>query len=524
MIRYSCPCSNVTIEAPKVVDDATDNQQNLERTQSFLDTNENTPEVKEACANFLSSESYLQTKIFNSKNELDSFDSHLNAKYPLLIGTMSKNYQEHSTLLKVNKCLICDVMTHIEFIQESKITETEHSDTAKKSVLENRHFSDKTTSHSAPVSRNLNTSTKYCMSILVNIELMILNYDNEKLTNSDNYSSVYDILLDDKKETTVNSSKSFDDLKMKINEVPIFEQRRFLNQINEKYTLSHTTSSKEEVFKQKFETLVNCLLNNESTSTANVNSSSRQNQAKTQDIQPANRAQLSNSEKRKGHRKNDENLLSSSVFGMEEIDESEDDSKFLSDRDSQDEDEDANQPDYSQKSILKKRNSNIRDSDTGSAIVATRNIISKNNKTQIPNQYSCSLPRDIPVMTVRQSMARTYHKDYDGTNNENFFNPAARDHHQQHNKTQMVTNSYKQPSAFQNYQFSTSNDDDDIFEDESAVNQQENLDIDEDDTSNMGHAISTLASSIVIKDGRELFGGVPSRRVPINSISKSCYE
>lgn len=62
---------------------------------------------------------------------------------------------------------------------------------------------------------------------------------------------------------------------------------------------------------------------------------------------------------------------------MEEIDESEDEGKFLSDRDSQDEDEDANQSEHGQKSVLKKRNSNIRDSDTGSAIAATKNIISR---------------------------------------------------------------------------------------------------------------------------------------------------
>ncbi|CAF0713131.1 unnamed protein product [Brachionus calyciflorus] len=36
-------------------------------------------------------------------------------------------------------------------------------------------------------------------------------------------------------------------------------------------------------------------------------------------------------------------------------------------------------------------------------------------------------------------------------------------------------------------------------------------------------AISNLASSIVAKDGRELFGGVPSRRIPINSISQSFF-
>lgn len=128
-------------------------------------------------------------------------------------------------------------------------------------------------------------------------------------------------------------------------------------------------------------------------------------------------------------------------------------------------------------------------------------------------------------MTVRQSMAKTYHKDHDSINNENYFNQSKEQQHT--NPAQMVSGSYKQQpmSAFQNYNFSASNDDDDIFgDDDAAGNQQEDFDIDEEDNRNMGEAISTLASSIVVKDGRELFGGVPSRRVPINSISKSCYE
>lgn len=170
MIRYTCPCSNVTVEAAAA---SVNGNQHLEKAQTFLDTNESTAEIKEVCANFLTSESFLQTKIFNSKAELDSSNSHLNAKYPLLIGTVSKSYVgEHSTLLSVNKCLICDTLTHIEFVQESTVTA--ETDTTKKSVLENRHFSDTTSLHSAPtMSRNLNTSTKYCQSILVNSKLMI---------------------------------------------------------------------------------------------------------------------------------------------------------------------------------------------------------------------------------------------------------------------------------------------------------------------------------------------------------------
>lgn len=87
-----------------------------------------------------------------------------------------------------------------------------------------------------------------------------------------------------------------------------------------------------------------------------------------------------------------------------------------------------------------------------------------------------------------------------------------------------ITNSYKPNSAYLNQDIFANNDfdEDDIFGNDDPAD--DNFNIEEDDTTNMGKAISRMASSIVIKDGRELFGGVPSRRVPINSISKSCFE
>lgn len=119
------------------------------------------------------------------------------------------------------------------------------------------------------------------------------------------------------------------------------------------------------------------------------------------------------------------------------------------------------------------------------------------------------------MMTNRLGSTKTSHKEYD--NNENYYNPVRE---QQKHHSQLISNSYKPPnSAYMNYEFNDEVEgDDDLFEDENEPY------LDEDGTSNMGQAISSLASSIVIKDGRELFGGVPSRRVPINSISKSCYE
>ena len=188
------------------------------------------------------------------------------------------------------------------------------------------------------------------------------------------------ILIDFIDNSSNKLLNKIDELNLKINEVPIFEQRRFLNQISEKYTLSHTTSAKENVLRQKFETLVNCLLNNVSNSNISKKKSS-QNPSEDDKNQTHNtqsdaiRLAHRVIDPRKDRKKNDEKLLSSSVFGMEEIDESEDEEKFLSDKDSQDEQEE----EQGQKSILKKRNSNIHDSDSGNATLTAKNIISKHS-------------------------------------------------------------------------------------------------------------------------------------------------
>ena len=121
-------------------------------------------------------------------------------------------------------------------------------------------------------------------------------------------------------------------------------------------------------------------------------------------------------------------------------------------------------------------------------------------------KYSCSLPREIPALLHNLNRK----KDYNGADKSNQKNI--------NDENRLL-------------------DDDDIFENKFLENQDEDeqddvYDDDDDDddngdneskTKNMGQAISDLASSIVEKDGRELFGGVPSRRVPINSISQSFF-
>ena len=76
-------------------------------------------------------------------------------------------------------------------------------------------------------------------------------------------------------------------------------------------------------------------------------------------------------------------------------------------------------------------------------------------------------------MSARQTLAKTYHKDYEITNNENYFNP---DKEQQRPQTQLVTNSYKQVNTYLSYNYSTSNDDDDIFGDDVLAEDADNDD------------------------------------------------
>ena len=115
-------------------------------------------------------------------------------------------------------------------------------------------------------------------------------------------------------------------------------------------------------------------------------------------------------------------------------------------------------------------------------------------------KYSCSLPREIPALLLinRNNIAKKDHQK-NAVNDENRIADVDDD-------------------TFENEFLQNNNDDydDDVYEEADA--EDDNL-----ANKNMGQAISDLASSIVEKDGRELFGGVPSRRVPINSISQSFF-
>ena len=130
-------------------------------------------------------------------------------------------------------------------------------------------------------------------------------------------------------------------------------------------------------------------------------------------------------------------------------------------------------------------------------------------------KYSCSLPREIPALLHhhfnRNHSRNTLISDNNNQKNVNDENKIDED---------LFESNYLQgKNDEENEELDDEDDDSDGDDDVYGENHKS----DEIKTKNMGQAISDLASSIVEKDGRELFGGVPSRRVPINSISQSFF-
>ncbi|RNA10456.1 hypothetical protein BpHYR1_035487 [Brachionus plicatilis] len=148
------------------------------------------------------------------------------------------------------------------------------------------------------------------------------------------------------------------------------------------------------------------------------------------------------------------------VFGFEEDSQA----KRYLDSDSEEENDDLSDK-LNEKQILQKRSSNQN-------LHAAIQIKNSSHTHAAHGKYSCSLPRDI--ISNRYSVANESENDRPNLIMEN------------------------EDSRFES---------DDEYE----------------KCGDMGLAISNLASSIVAKDGRELFGGVPSRRIPINNISQSYF-
>jgi len=525
--KFTCPCSNVTVDL--------ENDNGLGPVSSSCLTElleDNVEDVNGLSA--LIQESFMNQyscgiskvgEVFNQSQWVDIF---IKIKYPLLMGSLMKKNTDKQHSITINKCLVCDVVSHCTVIlKQSNITnETEENSSEKKGFLENKHNSDLTSSHSSILSRKVHNQDSFCLGLFVNTKEMILNLDNDNMVKSDNFSNVYDLLLNDKKQKKLNPVLS--GLVYKINEVPIFEQRRFLSNIDEKYRLVSKHTEQQEILRKKFENLVNSLLNDDLNSNKNNISGSLATDTISAVTQMTNPIHSQSKSNKKNRKKGDESVLSSSVFEIE-IDESDNSNDEDSDHESQGSGEESldkiEQP--QQKLIERKLNSNVAEIGIlgGDVLKTNRVNFSKpnpftNSRNDLnANQYSCSLPRDIPVMSHRLNSTSKNQQQKDDVNNENYYNPQMYAPH--------ITNSYKPNSAYLNQDIFANNefDDDDIFgNNNNNDSADDNFNIEEDDATNMGKAISRMASSIVIKDGRELFGGVPSRRVPINSISKSCFE
>ena len=195
----------------------------------------------------------------------------------------------------------------------------------------------------------------------------------------------------------------------------------------------------------------------------------------------------------------DQSELDSDVFGFDEDNHNATTNRSNYDRPltSDDEDEEDNEEidEQQQKinnqirsNILKNRNENITGAETTMQMVDQKLHSNSSSNSSSRQQYSCSLPRDIPfMMNMGKSTAGA-----------------------------TVSSSNKMNNTLK------LDENDEIIEE--VTNEDSNsADGLSDDKVNIGEAISNLASSIVVKDGRELFGGVPSRRIPINSISQSYF-
>jgi hypothetical protein len=128
-------------------------------------------------------------------------------------------------------------------------------------------------------------------------------------------------------------------------------------------------------------------------------------------------------------------------------------------------------------------------------------------------KYSCSLPRDIPLMmTMGLRSAQSAQKA-----------AAAAPLDENDEDERQVTNNrgshYGRGSSAAVPMLDEEDEENYLSQ---AGNELDKYEL-EGGAVNIGEAISNLASSIVVKDGRELFGGVPSRRIPINSISQSYF-
>ena len=270
-----------------------------------------------------------------------------------------------------------------------------------------------------------------------------------------------------------------------------------------------------KLFKSKFETFIKSYLNYSSASST----ASKSKQTLNDNMNESNQLDNNNNsnDKPKAKRKDSRNSFKDDVFDFEENgDEGNERLGASSEEEDADEEEIDEENDDAQLSFkLDKEKS----SPSGRYIENKFLNISKAKSETASNQYgrySCSLPREIPTMQARYSSFNSSRikslNDDDDEEDEN--SGKGNKHHiassyidKKNQKTSDLFDRRTKPKS--------SND-------ESGRSGEDSNDADEN-AKDMGQAISDLASSIVAKDGRELFGGVPSRRVPNNNIIQSFF-
>lgn len=307
------------------------------------------------------------------------------------------------------------------------------------------------------------------------------------------------------------------------------EQTMFLNSIQEAYDKYKTASAnrkdtnpdeilinKENLFKAKFETFIKSYLNYSNASAT----ASKSKQALNDNMNESNQLDNNNNsnDKPKAKRKDSRNSFKDDVFDFEENgDERLGASSEEEDADEEEIDEEENED--AQLSFKLDTSDKEKTSPSGRYIENKFLNINKAKNEAASNQYgrySCSLPREIPTMQARYSSFNSSRikslNDDDDEEDEN--SGKGNKHHiassyidKKNQKTSDLFDRKTKPKS--------SND-------ESGRSGEDSNDADEN-AKDMGQAISDLASSIVAKDGRELFGGVPSRRVPINNIIQSFF-
>lgn len=602
MLQYVCHCMNVSFEtlppstSSNLGASVSQRDKLLKSVETLLLANASTDNEATKQINLVNS--YFQNVAacfdktasecpdFTAADQPDYINSFLKIKFPLLMGfTVQASCQPADEIrFKLSKCLICNTFTHIVAVTRRELVPQTlaHSDNNTSST---QHTHRHNLSHSAATllessesTSSSFTSSSYNVYLLVNSNQMKMVNDGDDLKRSESYSRIYDLVLDDR-VGSVNDFDQYFGLDFQIKMESEIVKKVFLNRIEDAYVqqqqqqnssdLSGQSYRNEEAFKLKFLDLVNSLLvnNGGDNATSVINATDN-----TSSVMKKKPNELKSA--RRVRRYDNENILSSSVFEMEEL-EGDSNDHFLSDEDEDDyasneeetttTNEDVNQilTSHLKTNVLKKRNSNVDDEHNNqlNSVKIPVQAARKYNKDLVSNKYSCSLPRDIPVMLigggrlstqVKSSIVNNQQSSEEDTrvDNENHYYPMNSgeklDNQKRHKSRSIMTaashNSQSQAMSASNTNRTELNEDDsesspinndlyegddELFEDDhnNNVTKPERLgDDDETTTKDMGLAISNLASSIVIKDGRELFGGVPSRRVPINSISKSCFE